>query len=159
MAQLSETMSDVHIGTFDPQLHDNYHSTDYFCQNFRIQPGVQPPEFQDFLQQNGWQSYAFITAWNPFSAQQLSLVENRKAHQYLIKVLNTNHLTFLPALAIDPTETWPTEEGVFLFDVSLKEMIELGRQFGQNAVLYGAAHGIPEILWCHRNLLTSSTDQ
>ena len=152
MPQVSKTMSDVHIPTFDPQLHDNYRSTDYLCQNFRINPGVQLPEFQVFLQQNEWQSYVFVTAWNPFSERQLTLVENHKAHEGLLKILLNDHLTFLPARAIDPTGVWPVEEGFFLFNLTLGKAISLGLQFGQNAILYGQAQGVPEILWCHGNL-------
>lgn len=71
------------IPPFRRELHDNYRSTDYACQNYRLRPGLPHPGFDSFLTQNGWRPYAFVTAWNPFSVRQLPLVENRIGHARL----------------------------------------------------------------------------
>ena len=152
MPSLSETMSDVHIPSFDRQLHDNYHSTDYICQNFRIQPGVWPAEFSDFLRVNGWNDFAFITAYNPYSSQLLSQAENIKQHHQLLDVLSKSGLTFLPATGEDREGKWPAEAGVFLFNAGLEPALQLGAFFKQNAILWGTCTTPPEILWTHGKL-------
>lgn len=152
MPPLSETMSDVHIPSFDRQLHDNYHSTDYNCQNFRIQPGVTHAEFTDFLRSNGWNDFAFITAYNPYSDQLLALAENLRQYQRLLAVLSKQGLTFLPASSEDREGKWPAEAGVILFDAGLGPALQLAASFEQNAILWGSCTTPPEILWTHGKL-------
>lgn len=152
MPQLSETMSDVHIPSFDRQLHDNYHSTDYCCQNFRIQPQVANPEFTDFLRVNGWDDFAFITAYNPYSTTRSAEKENIREHKNLLSVIYQQHLTFLPAHSIDQQGQWPAEAGVFLFNLGLKPALGLAERFRQNAILWGTQQTLPEIIWTHGKL-------
>jgi len=152
MTLLSGTQGDEPDLLFSRALHDNYRSTDYICQNYRLQPGVEPLDFQAFLRQNGWRTFSFITAWNPFSGRSRSLAENQQAQAELEQKLGERNLTFLPAVARDQARKWPEEPGIFVFDTPLAQMLDLGTQFGQNAILWGEVDGTPEALWCHGNL-------
>ncbi|MEM6769619.1 MAG: DUF3293 domain-containing protein [Bacteroidota bacterium] len=144
-------MSDDHIPAFDRQLHNNYCSTDYCCQNFRITPEVFLPEFIDFLHLNQWSTYAFVTAFNPYSVAQLSFIENQGRHKKLLNSLPKD-LTYLPAIATDQAKQWPPESGIFAFDATLPEMIDLAHRFGQNAILWGTRTEKPVVLWTHGRL-------
>ena len=152
MPQLSETMSDVHIPYFDRQLHDNYHSTDYCCQNFRIQPKVANAEFLDFLRVNDWQDFAFITAYNPYSATDVTAEENDKSHKKLLSAISQQLLTFLPAYSKDRNGHWPAEAGFFLFNAGLSRTLSMAADFRQNAILWGTQLTHPEIIWTHGKL-------
>lgn len=148
MAKLSKTSPGDQLLSFDRGLHDNYRSTVYCCQNFRIRPGAAHPEFTDFLLLNARRSFAFVTAYNPYSVRQLSLVENQARHARLTAELTSRHLPFLPASARDTADRWPVEDGVFVLDASLGEMLAIGRHYGQNAILWGEVGELPGVLWC-----------
>lgn len=152
MAKRSTAGPAGRIPPFNRALHDNYRSTDYVCRNFRLRPGLPHPGFDAFLRQNGWRTYAFITAWNPFSVRQLPLVENRARHARLLLTLRRADLPFLPASARDAAGEWPAEEGVIVVNAPLGQVIGLGLNFGQNALMWGEAGKEPVVLWCHGSI-------
>ena len=137
------------VPPFSRQLHDNYRSAVYVCQNYRLLCGTVPPDFQDFLFANGWHNFTFVTAYNPFSVPGRSLVENQADQQHLERLLVNRGLPFLPASAEDPSGKWPVEPGVFVFDASLPLVLHLGLRFGQNAVYRGDLRRTSRVLWCH----------
>ena len=52
----------------------------------------------------------------------------------------------LPGVGQHPTNGWPGEPSVLALGVSRKEAVALGRQFGQNAVVWSGADGVPELI-------------
>lgn len=155
MTKLSGTMSDDLIPSFDQQLHNNYCSTTYTCQNFRIQPGYRHSEFIDFLLVNEYCTYAFITAYNPYSLARTSDASNQNRNRELMADLSEKDLTFLPAVANDNDRIWPMEPGFFLFNTNLEEALQLATRFQQNAILWGTTESLPRILWTHGKLASA----
>lgn len=98
------------------------------------------------LQQYQVTTWALITAHNPYS-QQLGLHQNHQRHQALITTLQAIDLPTLPAVGRDESGQWPPEKSLFILGISRPNAMDLGRQFAQNAILYGALAQPIELLW------------
>ena len=48
---------------------------------------------------------------------------------------------------IGTDENWPPEESFWALDIPLEKAVELGRQFGQNAIVVWQNGGYPELWW------------
>jgi Protein of unknown function (DUF3293) len=90
-------------------------------------------------------SYAIITAHNPRS-EKLSARENEKRHTALENVLQERGLEFSPSTGESPDSSW-REEGFIIFEVSLEDALELGKNFGQHAIIYGRGNRVA-LAWC-----------
>jgi len=95
------------------------------------------------------QSWVVITADNPGS-RLLSVAENRPRQQELSELLASLGLRCWPAENLAMAGDWPPENGFFAMGSPLdrRRAKALGRQMGQNAVLFGTATGAAELLWC-----------
>lgn len=153
MTKLSGTMSDVLIPPFDQQLYDNYRSTDYTCHNFRLQPGRKNAEFVDFLRVNHWYTFAFVTAYNPYSLAVSSRQKNLNLQQKLLVDITNRSLTYLPAMAQDQHGKWPVEPGFFIFNAPLEGALQLAATQQQHAILWGTQTEKPVVLWTHGTLV------
>lgn len=89
---------------------------------------------------------ALITAHNPYS-QPLSLQDNHQRNQTLVNTLQAMGLPTLPAVGRDESGHWPPEKSLFVLGISRTNAIDLGRQFEQNAILYGELAQPVELLW------------
>ncbi|MEI2768442.1 MAG: DUF3293 domain-containing protein [Nitrosomonas sp.] len=76
-----------------------------------------------------------VTAYNPYS-QLNNENENCLANELLRSFLVRNDYRFLESLNVDPTQTWPPEKSFFVFDLGLHAAQSIGRQFGQNAIVW-----------------------
>ena len=94
-------------------------------------------------------AFAIVTAHNPRS-ERLSDEANERRHEELEKVLLERNATFGPSVGESPDGEW-REEGVILYDISLERALELGRRFGQHAVLYGQGERVA-LAWCDGGL-------
>jgi hypothetical protein len=93
----------------------------------------------------GGRAFAVITAYNPRS-EKMSDAENRERHAALEAVVRARGFSYAPSCSTSPAGTW-REEGLVVFDATLAEALELGRQFDQHAVLYGQG-GRVTLAWC-----------
>lgn len=137
---------------FCHQLLRDYRASIYACQIYRLRPGHINVPFEKSIAARGHSSYAFLTAYNPYSDVSTPLHINLARAQVLRSVVKKRGYPTLPAAGIDPSGEWPEEVGLMLFDVSLQEALELGAGFGQHAILYGEVGAEPAILWCKCNL-------
>ena len=78
---------------------------------------------------------AFLTAANPHSERR-SPEENRAAAAELERALADVNYSRFPAEGRDPSGRWPNEPGVLVLGIPRAAAEALGRQFGQNAILY-----------------------
>ena len=104
-------------------------------------------ELDDFLAKEGIRTWSIVTADNPFSTQ-LSASENEIRRADLMERLKGANLTFLKSYGRDPSEKWPAEIGFFVPNISREFAIQLGKEFQQNAIVFGASLGRPELIWC-----------
>jgi len=84
--------------------------------------------------------WAYLTAWNPRSAPETESV-NRARQSELEKRLNRDGILCLPGVARDPLGRWPDEEGLLAMGLERGRALQLGKEFGQNAILTGVGEG------------------
>ncbi len=89
--------------------------------------------------------FAIITAHNPRS-ERLSSQENAKRHEELGRDLKALGLEHTPSTGESPDGRW-VEEGFAVFDVSPEQALELGRKYGQHAILWGEGEKVA-LAWC-----------
>ena len=96
------------------------------------------------LPQGPW---SFLTAWNPRSEPR-SETENRAKQSELETILRREGIRCVAGLGYDPMREWADEECVLALGLERERALELGRRFGQNAVLIGVGDGIVELVSC-----------
>jgi len=131
---------------YDERLHQAYGAAEYLFNGYILKVGHRHPEFDEWLTEQGYLHYAFLTAFNPRS-RELPKAINLQRLARLHNLLRDHQLPFAPAEARDPHEHWAPETGVFLFDVPPGEVHELARAFGQNAVVEGKVKGVAFLVW------------
>ena len=93
----------------------------------------------------GGRAFTLVTAQNPQSTP-LSDKENRERNERLEHYLLKQSYTYGPSLGKSTDGSWE-EAGFTVFDLSLGDALQLGRQFGQHAVVYGEG-GRVALAWC-----------
>lgn len=88
---------------------------------------------------------AIITAHNPFSQLQ-NPEKNLAAHLLLAQALNQYSDSVIPCTNIDPTGSWPPEEGFLALGLTVATAQHIGRQFNQNAIVWADSHAIPALI-------------
>jgi hypothetical protein len=131
---------------YDERLHQAYHAAEYIFNGFILKVGHRHPEFDEWLTEQGYVHYAFMTPFNPRS-RELPADVNRQRLGRLHELLRKRQRPFATAVGRDPAESWLPETGVFLFDPPSGEVHELARAFGQNAVVEGKVDGVPFLVW------------
>jgi hypothetical protein len=132
----------------DPELIAAYRDTEYrvaASPPFILRVGVPSDPLLAAHARSGVTSSAFLTAFNPYS-RQLDAESNARRHEELVSMLAGRGFPCLPGVGQHPTNGWPGEPSVLALGVSRKEAVALGRQFGQNAVVWSGADGVPELI-------------
>lgn len=130
-------------------LQDAYRSTTYRVYSEKngdvdVLIGQSNLEIDAILKSNQVKSYAFITAWNPYSKEVLNS-ENQAANQELEKLIAT--FSFYKGFGIPSNEKdWKGEESYFVMGISLEEATSLGQQFKQNAIVFGTVGAQAELI-------------
>jgi hypothetical protein len=132
------------------ELDQLYRTTDYVVrrdgEDIVIRIGEHSPAVDELLTE-GPRSWAFLTAWNPYS-RELTAEENARRQNELIKELNENDLRFLHGAGQDREGRWPPEQSLLIFGIDLDSAVRLAKKFEQNAIVFGR-HGEPaELVWC-----------
>ena len=91
------------------------------------------------------QCAVFITACNPGS-QPHSPATNRAANARLREELDRHTDQITEGTSSDPSGVWPPEPSLLALGVELDVAEALGRQFGQNAVVWAGADAIPRLI-------------
>lgn len=132
----------------DEQLRQAYLATSYEVPHLgiKLQIGIENWHLKEFLIDNNVFSWAFISAFNPFS-QPLPDQENEQRHTKLIDFVNKRQWVFAEGLGVPHSDDWIPEKSLFLLDISKKEAIHLGKIFEQNAIVFGHLGQAPELLF------------
>lgn len=96
-------------------------------------------------QQHQAPSSAFITAWNPYS-ELMSDEENTKRQDKLIASIKERGFAYYLGEGKDPSGEWPGEASILILGISLDEAKELGNEWGQNAIIWTGADGVPQLI-------------
>lgn len=131
-------------------LIDAYLATDYQVyptptDTLHIQANKVNPAVDNFF--NTHQSWAFITAWNPNSVP-LAPTENIRRNQQLKEELIAKKLTYFPASGVPTSGDWPEEASFLVLDISREKAIEMGKAYGQKAIIWGVIKDAAELVFC-----------
>ena len=135
--------------TIDTSKIDAYLQTDY-CVGpshapFILRIGVHSKELERLYQDTGQNCALFITAFNPFGAQQ-SDEANLAAHQQLGDQLRTLTKFVIEGEGVDPGRQWPAEQSFLAVGIDRKTSTLLGKRSHQDAVVWAGADAVPELL-------------
>lgn len=88
---------------------------------------------------------AFITACNPFS-QLLPADQNAARHAELAAALAQRGLAFVHGIGQHPSNTWQGEASFLVYGLTLADAKALGAHLQQNAIVWSAADGVPQLI-------------
>lgn len=126
------------------ELINAYNNTEYQVYNppMVIEIGIKNQELNDLLSSLNLTTWAYITAFNPFS-KSLSKQENLKRHKELrVKIANYK---FYEGEGVGEDKTWEPEISCLVVGISYQEAIAIGNFFEQNAIVIGDINGVPEL--------------
>ena len=131
-----------------PDLIAAYRATDYVAalpdSPATLRVDMPCPALAAYMAQAGADSAGVITAYNPYSEAR-DAEENRAAHAALKDTLKAMGLATLPCDGSDPSGQWPTEHGWLVPGIGKAALRGLATVFGQNAVLWVEADGVPRL--------------
>jgi|SRR5579884_1751986 len=108
--------------------------------------GQTHPELDRLLTHGGVTSWAFVTASNPGSVR-LDDADNAARRRALEEAVRRRGKRFLSGRGVAADGSWPAEESLFVLGVDDAEAAELGRRFGQAAVVCGAVGAAARLVW------------
>ena len=140
-------MDDI-SGNLDQHLLEAYLSTTYEVKDLglKIKIGEENWDLEEFLVDNNVFTWAFISAYNPFS-NALSFAENEGKHSILVKKVIDLNLVFREGFGIPAKNNWEPEKSLLILDITKLKAIELGKEMLQNAILFGRMGGVPELVF------------
>lgn len=128
-----------------------YEQTDYRIawreSAFVLKIGRASAELRALYAQTGTASALFITAFNPLGSM-VSDAANAQAHERLrgdLAALGVAHEEG-EGVGTDAQEDWPAEKSFLALGVDEARAGELGRRYGQDAVVWADADGVPRLL-------------
>ena len=107
-----------------------------------IKIGIVNQELNDLLISVNASTWAYITAFNPFS-KILTKADNMKRHEEL-KVKITNY-KFFEGEGVGEDKEWEPELSLLIIGIPINESIEIGKVYEQNAIVVGEINGVPEL--------------
>ena len=90
-------------------------------------------------------SAAFITAENPYSAHQSPAV-NAERQRQLGDDLSAMGITYFPGEGQGEDPSWPAEASFLVLGLGREEASDLGRNYGQNAIVWVGSDGVPGLV-------------
>lgn len=90
--------------------------------------------------------WVILTPCNPRSVQSREELNNFYLDE-LRFALDSRSGTWGKAINVDPRGEWPDEPGFFVVDPDLGWIMDLGRRFGQNALVHARLGQAPRLIW------------
>lgn len=110
-----------------------------------IRVGKLHPSLDAIVTGAGHDCWCFITAWNPASQPQEE-ASNRARNRALASELKNDDRLFYPGRGRDPEGKWPAEESFLVLGLDRENARATGERHGQNAVVWGKAGAVAELL-------------
>ena len=121
----------INLDTLEPVSDVRYFYTDGHVQGV-LQVGEESPVFDTLLDRYGASSALVITAYSRmFPTRTIRQTAHAQLHGYLLAA----QMKFLPAVGIDLTNEWDSEQGFLVFDVTGEQMADIVSRFEQCAVV------------------------
>ena len=101
----------------------------------------------DLLANEGVHSWAYITAWNPGSVP-LSEGENMTQARQLESEVRQAGYKFFRGQGVGTGDEWPPEPSLLILGIAAEDAMQLGRKFGQIAIVTGRRGGPAQLDIC-----------
>ena len=135
----------------NPELFEAYKNTTYRVYlplgEIDIRIGVMNPLLQQLLLSNHVESWAFITAYNPYSVMQ-NVDVNTFLNTQLESYLSEKQYVFFKGIGVGDDDSWEPEASFMVLNIRKEDAIKLGKQFKQNAIVAGVIGNLPELIAC-----------
>lgn len=131
-----------------PSLIRAYYKTVYQTNDgkFVLKINQKNDAINTYMNSKGYKYYCFITGWNPYS-DELSIEENQKRNSWLVNILNKKGKEIFEGKGIPSNDSWKPEDSFLVFGIPKKDVISIGRKFGQNAIVYGEINDNPSLIF------------
>ena len=132
----------------DPRTIQAYLETHYCVDAqpaFTLQVGQVNAVLRVAHTQHNTDCSAYLTACNPYS-QPLDDAANARRQAAMAAQLTRLKLAFLPGVGKHPSNQWPGEASFLVFGLTLQAAKALAAQYEQNAIIWNAADGIPQLI-------------
>lgn len=138
------------VSTNEEALKQAYLATDYQVyptpsKTLHIRINQKNVELDQFLE--GHQSWGYITAWNP-NSKVLPTAENEKRNKALENLLQQRGYTFYPGKGVPDEGDWRPEASFLVVDLPRRTTVEIGRIYGQKAIVWGLVDKQANLLFC-----------
>lgn len=132
----------------DSALIQAYLETDYHVSTpapFIIRIGELCEPLIELHKQHGVDCSAFITSWNPYGVDIGEAINQRRLSTLREESLRLANRV-LDGFGNHPSNSWPAEPSLLILGLSFEEAKWLGIRHEQNATVWTAADGIPELV-------------
>jgi hypothetical protein len=135
----------------NPELFEAYKNTTYRVYlplgEIEIRIGVMNLLLQEFMLSNSVESWAFVTACNPYSVMQ-NADANTFLNTQLERYLSEKQYLFFKGMGVGDDNSWEPEASFMVLDIRKEDAVKLGKQFKQNAIVVGVIGNLPELIDC-----------
>jgi hypothetical protein len=123
-----------------------YNATEYkvYYPAIVIKIGIGNQVLNDLLISFNVSTWAYITAFNPFS-KILTNTENLKRHEELKVKVRDYKFYEGEGEGVGEDKAWEPETSLLVLGISLIDAIEIGKFYEQNAIVVGEISGVPEL--------------
>ena len=123
-----------------------YNQTHYKVNGFQnpIRIGKVLKELNSYLIQKGVNSWAYITAYNPFS-EVLSEEDNEKRNSELLEDIKKDY-DYKDGIGVDPKGEWEGEKSFLILGIKKNDAMTLAMKYNQNAIIYGEIGSLAELI-------------
>lgn len=131
-----------------PQLLAAYRNAEYVVfgePQIVLRIGAANGALDALLQAHGAPGAAFISAANP-RGRRIPERANRAAQLALAGAVRQAGFACYPGEGHDPSGAWRAEPSLLVLGIMRAQAAELGRRFGQNAIVYARRGGAPELV-------------
>ena len=116
---------------------------------FILKIGKESKELRGLYDKYGYQTAAFLTAFNPYSEPATS-TQNEAAHKHLMEDLSKKSVMVLEGVGQDSKKEWPPEKSVLVLGLTMSDARDIGNKFRQNAFVWADADAVPRLILLRR---------
>jgi hypothetical protein len=109
--------------------------------------GTRSEKLDSLMLKSAVTTCAFVTAWNPGSKRLPKVVNELRQRDLLAEAQKRNYV-FLEGKGIGPDGSWEPEASILILGISREIATDLGRQFGQNAIVFANRKEPVELVLC-----------
>jgi hypothetical protein len=139
------------LGRTDADLARAYEATAYRVElpsgSVVVRLGAICGPLERLLRDEHLDSWAFLSAANPRSVA-LPPACNGARHALLLRDLASMGLPYFPGSGEPDEPGWEAEISVLVLGIGVDGAVELGRRFGQKAIVFGRLGTPAALVWC-----------